>query len=98
MIEEVKEMLEEKASLEREYLELVHISDEMNLSAEIHDKMIMANIAHSLAVIADALADRKDEPQIDCFLCKWLGEVNVCGRCRNRNLFAENDEPQTENE
>ena len=49
-------------------------------------------------------ADRKTEPQtVDCFLCKWLGEVDVCGRCRNRNLFAEadtepkpKDEPQTE--
>ena len=40
-------------------------------------------------------ADRKTEPQRDCFLCKWLGEVDVCGRCRNRNLFAEADtEPQ----
>jgi hypothetical protein len=39
--------------------------------------------------------NRKTEPQRDCFLCKWLGEVNVCGRCRNRNLFAEKDEPQT---
>ena len=39
----------------------------------------------------------KDEPQADCFLCKWLGEVDVCGRCRNRNLFAEADtEPQLE--
>lgn len=31
----------------------------------------------------------EDEPQRDCFLCKWLGEVDVCGRCRNRNLFCE---------
>ena len=35
----------------------------------------------------------KDEPQTDCYMCKWLGEVDVCGRCRNRNLFAE-AEPQ----
>ncbi len=35
----------------------------------------------------------KTEPQRDCFLCKWLGEVDVCGRCRNRNLFCE-AEPQ----
>lgn len=48
-----------------------------------------------LAEIADRL-DRKTEPQIDCYMCKWLGEVNVCGRCRNRNLFAEaNTKPQT---
>ena len=65
MNEEIKEILEEKASLEREYLELINISDKMNLPAEAHDKMIMANIAHSLAVIADALADRKTEPQTE---------------------------------
>ena len=61
MTDQVKKLLDEKASLEREYFELVFISDEMNLSSEIHDKFIMANIAHSLAVIADALADRKTE-------------------------------------
>ena len=45
-------------------------------------------------------ADYKTEPQpttdcrqTDCYMCKWLGEVDVCGRCRNRNLFAE-AEPQ----
>ena len=58
---EVREMLKEKASLEREYFELMQISDGMNLSAEIHDKLIMGSIAHSLAVIADVLADRKTE-------------------------------------
>ena len=43
------------------------------------------------------------EKQTDCYMCKWLGEVDVCGRCRNRNLFAEadtepkpKDEPQTD--
>lgn len=65
MIEKVKEMLEEKVSLEREYLELIQISDEMNLTAEIHDRIMMANIAHSLSVIADVLADRKTEPQTE---------------------------------
>ena len=44
-----------------------------------------------------------DEAQTDCYMCKWLGEVDVCGRCRNRNLFCEadtepkpKDEPQTD--
>ena len=37
--------------------------------------------------------EQVDEPQADCYMCKWLGEVDVCGRCRNRNLFAE-AEPQ----
>ena len=56
-------------------------------------------------------ADRKTENnsekpnncEKDCFLCKWLGDVDVCGRCRNRNLFTEadtepkpKDEPQTD--
>lgn len=57
---EVEKILKEKGSLEREYLELLQISDEMSLTAEIHDRMIMSNIAHSLSVIADALADRVD--------------------------------------
>ena len=53
-------------------------------------------------------ADRKTEPsnsektnncEKDCFLCKWLGDVDVCGRCRNRNLFAEADtEPKSKDE
>lgn len=59
MMIEVEKILEEKGSLEREYLELWQISDEMNLTAEIHDKMIMSNIAHSLSVIADALSGRE---------------------------------------
>ena len=44
-------------------------------------------------------ANCKTEPQTDCYMCKWLGEVDVCGRCRNRNLFAEADtepKPKTE--
>ena len=65
MIDEVREMLEEKMSLEREYFEIIQISDKMSLPSETLEKMIMANIAHSLAVIADALADRKTEPQTE---------------------------------
>ena len=61
MKELIEKILEEKGSLEREYLELLQISDEMSLAAEIHEKMIMANIAHSLSVIADALSGRKTE-------------------------------------
>lgn len=45
----------------------------------------------------------KDEPHTDdykkhCVFCKWVYEPNVCGRCRNMNLFADaiEDEPQTE--
>ena len=58
-------------------------------------------------------ADRKTEncsekpnnckPQTDddkkhCVFCKWVCEPNVCGRCRNMNLFADaiEDEPKTE--
>ena len=92
MIEADEEMIKEKVSLEREYLELMHISDEMNLQAEIHEKMIMANIAHSLSVIADTLADRKTEHTdihglTDCDFCKGKN----CEDCEGGK-----DEPQTE--
>lgn len=80
MIDEVREMLEEKMSLEREYLELIHISDKMNLPIEMHDKMIMANIAHSLAVIADALANRKAEPQTEERTIQGIGDCEHCSR------------------
>ena len=50
--------------------------------------------------------EQVDEPQTDCYvsdLCKHYGDKQICGRCRNRNLFAEADtepkpktEPQTE--
>ena len=59
MMIEVEKILKEKGSLEREYLELLQISDEMSLTSEIYDKMIVTNIAHSLSVIADALTNRK---------------------------------------
>lgn len=58
---EVEKILKEKGSLEREYLELFQISDEMSLTSEVYDKMIVANIAHSLAVIADVLANRAEK-------------------------------------
>lgn len=35
-------------------------------------------------------------PQTDCYMCKWMGDRDVCGRCRNRNLFAVADTPQTD--
>ena len=37
-----------------------------------------------------------DTPQTDCYvsdLCKHYGDKQICGRCRNRNLFCE-AEPQ----
>ena len=37
-----------------------------------------------------------DIPQMDCYMCKWMGDRDVCGRCRNRNLFAVADTTQTE--
>ena len=36
-----------------------------------------------------------DEPKTRCGACKWNGDKQVCGRCRNENLFAE-DEPNTD--
>ena len=65
MMIEVEKILEEKGSLEREYLEVLQISGEMSLTSEAHDKMIMSNIAHSLSVIADALAGREIKPQTE---------------------------------
>ena len=42
------------------------------------------------------IMDEADTPQTDCYMCKWMGDRDVCGRCRNRNLFAVSDTPQTE--
>lgn len=53
--------------------------------------------------IIEDLEGRKDESQTEddkkhCVFCKWVYEPNVCGRCRDMNLFANaiEDEPQTE--
>lgn len=98
MIDKVREMLEEKKSLEREYFELIFILDEMNLPSEVYDKMMMANIAHSLAVIADALVNHEDELQKICKYCNRKCSWWVNGDCMYDNdcLFKPNDEPQTE--
>lgn len=61
MIEEINKMLKERASLEREYFELMHVSSETSLPMESFDRMMSANIAHSLAVIADVLANRAEK-------------------------------------
>lgn len=52
--------------------------------------------------IIEDLEGYKDESQTEddkkhCVFCKWVYEPNVCGRCRNMNLFANaiEDEPQT---
>lgn len=46
-------------------------------------------------IVERALADT---PQTDCYMCKWIGDRDVCGRCRSKNLFAEADTPQTDAE
>lgn len=56
----------------------------------------MKSIAKSLKRIADVLEDTSDTPQTDCYMCKWMGDRDVCGRCRNRNLFAVADTSQTD--
>lgn len=38
--------------------------------------------------IADAVVRKLADRKTDCYMCKWLGKVDVCGRCRNRNLFS----------
>lgn len=80
MIDEVKELLEVKISLEREYFELIHLSDEMDLSAVAHENLMLGSIAHSLAVIADALADRKVEPQTEKRTVQDIGDCEHCSR------------------
>ena len=64
----VDECLKEKGSLERECLELIEAIEQNDLTYEVLKPMMLMNIAHSLAVIADAIGERncKDEPQTDC--------------------------------
>lgn len=54
----VNECLKEKGSLERECLELIDIMEQNDLTYEVLKPMMLMNIAHSLAVIADALGER----------------------------------------
>ena len=58
MIEEVEKILMEKPSLEREFLELTHVADEIGFDTEMLTNSMLMNIAHSLAVIADNLSKR----------------------------------------
>ena len=55
---------------------------------DTHDKTYNSSEKPNNSTISK-MEQVEDEPQRDCFLCKWLGEVDVCGRCRNRNLFCE---------
>lgn len=57
----INECLKEKESLERECLELIDFIEQNNLSHEVIKPMMLMNIAHSLAVIADAIGERKGE-------------------------------------
>ena len=82
------------------------ISDEdayVDAPCKVADRKTEPTCSKTEQVDKDINVRSKTKPQKDCFLCKWLGEVDVCGRCRNRNLFAEADtepkpktEPQTE--
>ena len=56
----VDECLKEKGSLERECLELIDLMEQNNLTYEVLKPMMLMNIAHSLAVIADAIGERKE--------------------------------------
>ena len=55
----VDECLKEKGSLEKECLELIELIEQNNLTYEVLKPMMLMNIAHSLAVIADAIGERK---------------------------------------
>lgn len=61
----VDECLKENGSLERECVELIALIDKANLTWEASKPAMIMNIAHSLAVIADAIGERKDEPQTE---------------------------------
>ena len=55
----VDECIKGKGSLERECLELIEIIEQNDLTFEVLKPMMLMNIAHSLAVIADAIGERK---------------------------------------
>ena len=63
MDKKVKEILDEKVSLERECIELMQINEEMNLPAEAYKMMMLSNIAHSLSVIADTFSKRAEQTE-----------------------------------
>lgn len=56
----VDECLKEKGSLERECLELIDIAEQNDFPYEALKPMLVMSIAHSLAVIADAIGERKE--------------------------------------
>ena len=67
------------------------------------DRKTEPTISKMEQVDKDINVRSKDEPQTEddkkhCVFCKWVYEPNVCGRCRNMNLFADaiEDEPQTD--
>lgn len=56
----VDDCLKEKGSLERECVELIALIDKSNLTWETLKPAMIMNIAHSIAVIADAIGERKE--------------------------------------
>lgn len=56
----VDECLKEKGSLERQCLELIEMVEQNNLPYEVLKPAMLMNIAQSLAVIADAIGERKE--------------------------------------
>lgn len=56
----IDECLKEKGSLERECLELIEVIEQNDLTFEALKPAMLMNIAHSLAVIADAIGERKE--------------------------------------
>ena len=63
MTKDVAELMAEKGSLEREFIELMMIIDEANLNAEAMKSSMISSIAHSLAVIADTLSNRTEQTE-----------------------------------
>ena len=70
-------------------------SSEKPNNSKVSEKLTGSTISKMEQV--DELQTEDDRKH--CVFCKWVYEPNVCGRCRNMNLFADaiEDEPQTEN-
>ena len=79
----------------------VQIGEEVLLDIGIHSEWYISSIGYdgeSVDVALRRKADRNkkwwvaDTPQTECYvsdLCKHYGDKQICGRCRNRNLFCE---------
>lgn len=74
-----------------------------SLESMAEDMRAMGDVEEASGVdsalwLIEEMTKKADTPQTEigyCNECKWFGDKQVCGRCRNRNLFAVADTPQT---